>query len=107
MKELTDLVREFNEARNWRRFHDPRSLVLALCGEVGELAQLFRWRTHSGKRFSATKRKSVENEVADVFIFLLALCVELEIDPEVIIRMRLQENEQRFLIKDKVQDERL
>lgn len=52
------------------------------------------------------KRKAVENELADVFIFLLALCVELEIDPEGIIRARLQENEQRFPVKDKVQDER-
>lgn len=105
MKELTNLIREFNENRNWRRFHDPRSLVLALCGEVGELTQLFRWRTGSGKKLSISKRKAVENEMADVFIFLLALCVELEIDPESIIRARLQENEQRFPVKDKVKDE--
>ena len=101
MKHLADLVREFNESRNWRKFHDPRSLVLALCGEVGELAQLFRWRTNSGRKLSLSKREAVENEIADIFIFLLALCVELEIDPEKTIRMKLRENEQRFPTKDK------
>lgn len=101
MNQLADLVREFNENRNWRKFHDPRSLVLALCGEVGELAQLFRWRTSSGRKLSLSKRKNVESEVADIFIFLLALCVELEIDPENIIMAKLQENEQRFPAKHK------
>jgi NTP pyrophosphatase (non-canonical NTP hydrolase) len=99
MKELTNLIREFNEKRNWRRFHDPRSLVLALCGEVCELAQLFRWRTGSNERLSKMNWQMC-------LFFLLALCVELEIDPEGIIRARLQENEQRFPVKDKVQDER-
>ena len=30
--------------RNWTQFHTPRNLVLALVGEVGELAELFQWR---------------------------------------------------------------
>jgi NTP pyrophosphatase (non-canonical NTP hydrolase) len=105
MKELINLIREFNEVRNWRRFHDPRSLALALCGEVGELAQLFRWRTSVGRKLSASKRKDIEIEVADIFIFLLALCVELEIDPDSIIRKRLQENEKRFPDKHGVRNE--
>ncbi|MFI7484066.1 hypothetical protein ACH9EU_16820, partial [Kocuria sp. M1R5S2] len=29
----------FNEERDWSRFHTPRNLVLALVGEVGELAE--------------------------------------------------------------------
>ena len=33
--DLTRRMRNFTEARNWARFHDPKSLVLALVGEVG------------------------------------------------------------------------
>ena len=41
--ELTAAVRAFSQERDWEQFHDPKSLVLALVGEVGELAELFQW----------------------------------------------------------------
>jgi dCTP diphosphatase len=28
---------------DWNQFDDPKSLILALVGEVGELAELFQW----------------------------------------------------------------
>lgn len=104
MRDLIDLVREFNEARGWRRFHTPRSLILSLCGEVGELAQLFRWHT-SGRKLSLAKRKSVEAEIADIFIFLFSLCIELNIDPDKIVRDKLQDNNKRFPVKQGEHDE--
>lgn len=41
--ELRDRMRTFTDERDWAKFHDPKSLVLALVGEVGELAELFQW----------------------------------------------------------------
>ena len=43
LAELTRLVREFSTERDWQQFHDPKSVILALVGEVGELAELFQW----------------------------------------------------------------
>jgi len=37
--------REFAAARHWQPFHTPRNLMLALTGEVGELAEIFQWKT--------------------------------------------------------------
>lgn len=99
MNELTNLVSEFNEARNWRKYHDPRSLVLAICSEVGELAHLFRWRTKSARKLSAETKLAVEDEIADIFIFLLSLCIELDVDPEIVIRKKLEVNNRRFQTK--------
>ncbi len=101
MNELIRLVSQFNEVRDWRKFHDPRSLVLALCGEIGELAQLFRWCTASGRKLSISKRKAVEGEIADILIFLLSLCVELDINPEQVLKDKIKENEKRFPVKGK------
>jgi len=98
MENLSNKVREFNETRSWRKYHDPRSLILALCGEVGELAQIFCWRKRSARRFSASTRLVVEEEIADILIYLLALCTELEIDPEKAVLAKLEKNEQRFPI---------
>lgn len=40
-------MRELTDERDGARFHDPKSLILALVGEVGEvgeLAELFQGR---------------------------------------------------------------
>jgi NTP pyrophosphatase (non-canonical NTP hydrolase) len=104
MNELMNLVREFNTKRSWNKFLDPRSIILALCGELGELAHHFRWRTRSGRKLSVSKRAEVENEIADIFIFMFALCVELDVDPEAVVMAKLRKNEKRFPLKTKKND---
>ncbi|CAD7954234.1 unnamed protein product [Amoebophrya sp. A25] len=41
---VRDDLREMVRLRDWEQFHTPRNLILALTGEVGELAELFQWR---------------------------------------------------------------
>lgn len=41
---LTQEIAAFAEARKWSQFHTPRNLILALLGEVGELAELVQWK---------------------------------------------------------------
>lgn len=43
LDDLTVRMRAFSEARDWGRFHDLKSLTLALTGEVGEVAELVQW----------------------------------------------------------------
>ena len=43
LTQLRDRMRTFTDQRDWNKFHDPKSLLLALVGEVGELAELFQW----------------------------------------------------------------
>ena len=43
LHEARDAMRAFVAERGWQQFHTPRNLLLALVGEVGELAELFRW----------------------------------------------------------------
>ena len=40
-------IRAFVKERDWEQFHTPRNLVLALTGEVGELAELMQWKSDS------------------------------------------------------------
>lgn len=42
LKALRDPMRAFSGERDWGRFHDPESVLLALVGEVGELAELYQ-----------------------------------------------------------------
>ena len=45
IKELTDEVRSFADARDWHKFHTPKNLAMALAGEAGELLAEFQWLT--------------------------------------------------------------
>jgi hypothetical protein len=41
--EICDAARAFIAERDWEKFQDPKSVLLALVGEVGELAELVQW----------------------------------------------------------------
>lgn len=86
MSELEDLqarFREFSRERDWEQFHDPRSLILALVGEVGELAELFQWPTSAveeADRMESSLNQRAAEEISDVFLYLLRLADVLNID---------------------------
>lgn len=44
LDEITLRIRHFAIEREWVQFHTPRNIVLALLGELGELAELVQWK---------------------------------------------------------------
>src|SRR4051794_24484566 len=73
VKRLAAQLRDFAEARDWDQFHTPKNLAMALVAEAGELAALFQWLTpeqSSSIVASAESRLKVQDELADVFIYL-------------------------------------
>jgi dCTP diphosphatase len=45
LRRLQDRLAAFAAHRDWEQFHTPKNLVMALTGEVGELAEIFQWLT--------------------------------------------------------------
>lgn len=43
-KDATLMLRQFVKQRDWDKYHTPRNLVMALVGEVGEIAEIFQWK---------------------------------------------------------------
>lgn len=81
--EVIERFRQFSTERDWTQFHDPKSLVLALVGEVGELAELFQWLPAGEARALAAEeplRTRIGEEIGDVLVYLLALADGLGID---------------------------
>lgn len=81
--ELREAMRAFTAERDWERFHDPKSLVLALVGEVGELAELLQWLSADE---AATLGRTGDlhdrlgEEMSDVLLYLVRLADVLDID---------------------------
>ena len=43
LEKVRQLLEEFATERDWDQYHTPRNIVLAMTGEVGELAELFQY----------------------------------------------------------------
>ena len=93
--EITDFQKEFRAfvaEREWDQFHTPKNLAMALAGEVGELLEHFQWLTaEQSAELSDETREKVEQEIADVQIYLSALADRLgiAIGPAVVAKMAL------------------
>jgi NTP pyrophosphatase (non-canonical NTP hydrolase) len=76
-------MREFTDQRGWGSFHDPKSVLLALVGEVGELAELLQWlpadRVVELARDETLHRRLGE-EMSDVLLYLVLLADVLDVD---------------------------
>jgi NTP pyrophosphatase (non-canonical NTP hydrolase) len=96
-------LRQFRDERDWARFHDPKSLILALIGEVGELAELFQWvpTDEAITQFSVADRKTrAAEEMSDVLIYLIGIADVLDIDLIPAAQAKLEESRRRFPVGD-------
>jgi dCTP diphosphatase len=104
--EIADLaarMRAFTEERDWARFHDPKSLTLALVGEVGELAELLQWLPADdvvGHFHDPARRARVGEEMADVLLYLVRLADVLGVDLGEAARRKLDAAAGRFPAAD-------
>ncbi|MBI1352084.1 MAG: nucleotide pyrophosphohydrolase [Actinomycetales bacterium] len=92
-------MRAFTRARDWEQFHDPKSLILALVGEVGELAELFQWLPADSAATLALEdplRTRAAEELSDVLLYLVRLADVLEIDLPQAAVAKLASSEARF-----------
>lgn len=92
---------EFANSRDWNQFHSIRNLVLALVGEVGELAAEFQWindeQVESAMR-DTKKREAVGSELADILAYLIRIADVANFDLEYELVKKLKINESRYPI---------
>lgn len=81
IEELQARVRVFATERDWEQFHSPKNLAMALMVEAAELAEHFQWLDQSqSESLSTEKRREVDLELADVFIYLLRFADRMGVD---------------------------
>lgn len=96
---LEAALQQFADARDWQRFHTPRNLMLALTGEVGELAEIFQWLTDeevSRLADDPTRFTHLQEEVADVLLYLVRLASVMKLDINAAVRDKLAKNARKY-----------
>jgi len=89
--ELTNVLRNFRDKRDWEQFHNPKDLALALSVEASELLELFLWKKHED-----VDRGKIEEEIADVFSYLLLLADGCNIDIKQVLLKKVELNEIKY-----------
>lgn len=93
-----DLMEEllaFRAEREWEQFHTPRNLAIALALEAGEVLELFQWQDLRGDAVQAVMPQ-LQDEVADVAVYLAYLCHDLGIDLHTAIRSKMVKNRAKY-----------
>ena len=94
LEELSRTVVRFRDERNWKQFHNPKDLALALSIEAAELNEAFLW-----KRAEEADGKRVREELADVLIYALLLAHEQGLDIKTIVLEKMAVNAQRYSVE--------
>jgi NTP pyrophosphatase (non-canonical NTP hydrolase) len=99
LADLRDLIRRFVDERDWRQFHSPKNLSMALAIEAAELMEHFQWIDIAQSRAAALdsdKLAAIQDELADVLCYALALANELDIDLAAAVRAKMVKNASKY-----------
>lgn len=78
--------------RDWQQFHSPENLAKSINIEAGELLECYQWNDDADL-------DEVAGELADVLTYALLLADKLDLDPEQIIRSKLERTGQKYPVE--------
>jgi len=90
LEDIRTMQAKFVEERNWDQYHQPRNLLLALMGEVGELSEIFQWKGEVQPglpNWSAEEKEHVAQELSDIVCYLVRLADKCQVDlPKAVVK---------------------
>jgi NTP pyrophosphatase (non-canonical NTP hydrolase) len=94
---LTRQICAFRDARDWKQFHSPKELAVAITAEAGELLQHFVWQTDKQSVERAIQRREeIASEMADIAILLMEFAEVVDVPLGDAVAAKLARNEERY-----------
>lgn len=90
MEDIIKEIKQFNEERDWDKFHSPENLAKSIAIESGELLECFQWNS---KNYN---KEDVCEELADVFTYCFQMAIKLSVNPEEIILKKLEKTKKKY-----------
>jgi len=100
LSELTQLVCKFRDERDWKQFHKPKDMVVALLVEAAELAETVQWK--SDQEFLEKLKSNptaVSHELADVLYWVILMAHDFDIDLEQAFLDKLDLNSKKYPVE--------
>jgi len=100
LAELTELQLRFRDARDWKRFHTLKNLIVSLNLEAAELLELTQWKTDqelaAHAQDDAQFRENLADECADVLLYLVLVAEAGGIDLMQAARAKIRKNARKY-----------
>ena len=90
-KDLQDAIIKFRNERDWKQFHNPKDLALALSIEASELNELYLW-----KKPEEADIEKVKSELADVLSYALLLADAYDLDIPKLFKEKLEISGEKY-----------
>ena len=99
--DLLEQLIAFRRERDWEQFHTPKDLAISLSIEAAELLEWFQWQTNDQivTKLNSEKREQLEDELADVAVYLSYLCHDLGIDINEVVANKMVKNAAKYPIE--------
>jgi NTP pyrophosphatase (non-canonical NTP hydrolase) len=88
---LSDILVRFRDDRDWKQFHNPKDLAVALSIEAGELLEAYLW-----KKPEEALVDKVKEELADVLAYALLLAHHYGLDIREIVEEKIRKNAEKY-----------
>lgn len=94
---VLEKIKKFRDEREWAPFHNHKDMAISVLLEAAELLEHFQWKNpQEVANVTQTEKTEIEEEIADVFIYLLELADNLGIDLISAAERKIQKNEAKY-----------
>lgn len=97
IRQLTEKVLHFRNARDWAQFHKPKDVAISLMLEAAEVAEHFQWKNEQETGdYCKLHGPEIGDELADVLYWVLLMSHDLGIDLEDAFERKMQKNAAKY-----------
>ena len=99
-KTITSKIKKFRDERDWMQFHDPKNMAISIIIEASELLEHFQWKTKEEvQQYLISNKNEVEEEIADIAMYLFELADNLGIDLIKAMGKKLEKNSKKYPVE--------
>lgn len=100
LQELTDAITRFRDERDWRQYHHPKDLAVALSIEAAEVLEIFRFKSVAQVDAELPDLKTaLGDELADCLYFILLMASDCGIDMKQALERKMAENALKYPVE--------
>ncbi len=100
VKELTEKLAAFRDARDWKQFHNPKDCAISLLLEAAEVLEHFQWKSgEEMEKYIFTNKSDIGEELADVLHWVLLMGHDLRIDVFDALRKKIVKDGQKYPVE--------
>ena len=100
IQKLKEKINQFISARDWEKFHSPKNLSMSIAIEAAELMEKFQWvEGIESKDLTRRLKQEIEEELADIAVYILNFCSLYGIDFSDAIERKLKINTKKYPVR--------